>query len=78
MGRAVLWVQENGLQGDPDALKKYIKYLNMRKVTKKDVEGYMEANHMLNVNELLKYITNLLNNEDTYTEKKEIVEWNDN
>jgi hypothetical protein len=50
----------------------------MRKVTKKDVEGYMEANHMLNVNELLKYITNLLNNEDTYTEKKEIVEWNDN
>ena len=49
----------------------------MRNVTKKDVEGYMSANHMLNVEELLKYITNLLNNEDTHYEKKEIVEWND-
>jgi hypothetical protein len=49
----------------------------MRNVTKKDVEEYMSANHMLSVDELLKYITNLLNNEDAYTEKKEIVEWND-
>ena len=50
----------------------------MRDVEKKDVEQYMGANHMLNVDELLKYITNLLNSEDAYTEKKEIVEWNDN
>lgn len=27
MGRAVLWVQENGLQGDPNALSKYLEYL---------------------------------------------------
>ena len=26
MGRAVLWVQENGLEGDPNALKKYLEY----------------------------------------------------
>ena len=49
----------------------------MRNVTKKDVENYMAANRMLYVDELLEYITNLLNNEDTYTEKKEIIEWND-
>ena len=28
MGDAVLWVHENGLQDDPDALSKYIAYLN--------------------------------------------------
>lgn len=27
MGRAVLWVQENGLEGDPNALRKYLEYL---------------------------------------------------
>jgi hypothetical protein len=26
MGRAVLWVQENGLEGDPNALSKYLEY----------------------------------------------------
>ena len=27
MGRAYEWVQENGLENDPDALAKYIKHL---------------------------------------------------
>jgi hypothetical protein len=27
MGRAVFWVQENRLEKDPDALKKYIEHL---------------------------------------------------
>lgn len=31
MGRAVLWVQENGLEDDPDALKKYLEYLDKKK-----------------------------------------------
>lgn len=30
MGKAVLWVQENGLENDPDALKKYIIHLNKK------------------------------------------------
>ena len=35
MGRAVLWVQENGLENDPDALKKYIEHLKKQE-SKKD------------------------------------------
>lgn len=31
MGRAVLWVQENGLEDDLDALKKYLEYLDKKK-----------------------------------------------
>jgi hypothetical protein len=31
MGRAVLWVQERGLQDDPKALSKYINYLETMK-----------------------------------------------
>lgn len=28
MGRAVLWIQENGLQHDKTALQKYVVYIN--------------------------------------------------
>lgn len=31
MGRAVLWVQENGLEGHPDALKLYLEHLEKEK-----------------------------------------------
>ena len=31
MGRAVQWVQENGLQDHPEALTKYIEHLNKQK-----------------------------------------------
>jgi len=31
MGRAVQWVQENGLENHPDALGKYIEHLNKKK-----------------------------------------------
>jgi hypothetical protein len=32
MGRAVEWVQDNGLEGNPDALKMYIKHLKQQEV----------------------------------------------
>ncbi len=46
MGRAYEWVQENGLENDPDALAKYIKHLtekgdvnsNIRVTTKSKAE----------------------------------------
>lgn len=38
MGRAVLWVQENGLEEDPNALRKYLEHLEKEKdVRSKDI-----------------------------------------
>ena len=34
MGRAAQWVQENGLENDPDALKKYTEHLAKQEKTK--------------------------------------------
>lgn len=31
MGRAVLWIQENGLQNDKSALQKYVVHINKTK-----------------------------------------------
>lgn len=38
MGQAVLWIQENGLQGNPDALKEYIKHLSKIERMKQETE----------------------------------------
>ena len=34
MGRAVLWIQENGLSHDPSALQKYVVHINKEKKSK--------------------------------------------
>lgn len=30
MKRALMWIQENGLQKDPKAMEKYIKFINKK------------------------------------------------
>ena len=47
MGRAVEWVQENGLQGHPEALKMYVKHLKQQKIkpnANKDSVNQVEEN----------------------------------
>lgn len=44
MGRAVQWIQENSLENDPDALKKYTEYLAKQEKAKLKSNGSNKDN----------------------------------
>ena len=51
MGRAVFWIQENRLENDPDALKKYIEHLKKEEENERNrkarAEERKEGKHSL-------------------------------